>query len=110
MLKRKSLIPEKLNINQLMLEFRWISLVLVGSTAPLLAVLISGHTLAWRDTSQLFAPMRSLIAESLRKGQLPLWNPYEAMGMPLFAQLLHGVLHPWSVFAAFAARGDGIDL
>jgi hypothetical protein len=54
--------------------------------------------------------MRSLIAESLRNGQLPLWNPYEAMGMPLFAQLLHGVLHPWSLIAAFSTRGDGIDL
>ena len=110
LLKRGSLIPENSKIHRIALEFRWISLVIVGSIAPLLAILTSGYTLAWRDTSQLFAPMRSLIAESLRNGQLPLWNPYEAMGMPLFAQLLHGVLHPWSVLAAFATRGDGIDL
>lgn len=91
-------------------ELPWISFVLAGALAPLLIILATGHTLAWRDTSQLFAPMRSLIAESLREGRLPLWNPYEALGMPLFAQLLHGVLHPWSVLAAFVTRGDGMDL
>jgi hypothetical protein len=103
-------IRENSNIDRLVPELPWIAVVLAGSLAPLLIILVTGHTLAWRDTSQLFAPMRSLIAESLREGKLPLWNPYEALGMPLFAQLLHGVLHPWSVLTAFVARGDGIDL
>jgi hypothetical protein len=91
-------------------ELPWCALVLAGALLPLVALLVTGHTLAWRDTSQLFAPLRGLISDALRAGRLPLWNPYEATGMPLFAQLLHGVLHPWSVLAALLAPGDGTDL
>ncbi len=90
-------------------EIPWIAVVLAGAIAPLLMVLATGHTLAWRDTSRLLAPMRSLVVEALRNFQLPLWNPYEALGIPLFAQVMHGVLHPWSLFAAAFTR-DGTDL
>jgi len=30
--------------------------------------------------------------------------------MPLFAQLLHGILHPWSILVAFVTKSDGMDL
>jgi hypothetical protein len=110
MLKGQITLHPNSYIGRLASELSWVTVVLAGSLAPLLIILCTGHTLAWRDTSQLFAPMRSLIAESLREGRLPLWNPYEALGMPLFAQLLHGVLHPWSILTAFVARGHGIDL
>jgi len=110
MLKKPLSTPANTNLVIMAREFPWIAFVLAGSLVPLLIVLASGHTLAWRDTSQLFAPMRALIAEALREGRLPLWNPYEATGMPLFAQLLHGVLHPWSLLAAFIAPGHDIDL
>jgi hypothetical protein len=110
MLKGRMTLHANSPIGRLVSELSWIIVVLTGALAPLLVILFAGHTLAWRDTSQLFAPMRSLIAGALREGRLPLWNPYEALGMPLFAQLLHGVLHPWSVLTALVARGDGIDL
>jgi hypothetical protein len=110
MVNRQQALPPIAKGRRFRSELPWVSLVLAGSLAPLLFVLATGHTLAWRDTSRLFAPMRSLIADALREGRLPLWNPYEALGMPLFAQLLHGVLHPWSLLAAFVARNDGIDL
>src|SRR5262245_52796904 len=103
-------VPTKTPINRFDQELPWLMLVVSGSIAPLLLVLGFGHTLAWRDTSRLFAPMRSLITESLRAGRLPLWNPYEALGMPLFAQLLHSILHPWSILVAFVTKSDGMDL
>jgi hypothetical protein len=90
--------------------WQWAAVVAAGSLAPCLAVLLAGRTLSWRDTSTLFEPMRPLIAESLRRFQLPLWNPYEGAGLPLFAQILHGVLHPWSILAAVLAPDSGIDL
>src|SRR5690606_23477638 len=31
-------------------------------------------------------------------------------GMPLLAQLLHGVLHPWSVLTAWAGVGETMDV
>jgi len=70
--------------------------------APLVALVVTswGHTLAWRDTGMLFAPVRTLVGSALRSGALPLWNPHEALGMPLLAQWLHGALHPVSLLAA----------
>ena len=91
-------------------EWPWIALVAAGALAPCLAVLLAGRTLSWRDTASLFEPMRPLIADALRGFRLPLWNPYEGAGIPLFAQILHGVLHPWSVLAAVLAPRGGADL
>jgi hypothetical protein len=91
-------------------EWGWVVVVATGALSPCVAVLLAGYTLSWRDTSSLFEPMRPLIAEALRRFQLPLWNPYEGAGLPLFAQLLHGVLHPWSIVAAVLAPRSGTDL
>lgn len=84
--------------------------VVLGTLAPLLVILVSGYTLAWRDTASLFAPVRPLIVQALIQFRLPLWNPYEACGVPLFGQLMHGVLHPVSVLGALLAPQAGMDL
>ena len=88
----------------------WMGPVVLGTLAPLLAILASGHTLAWRDTASLFAPVRPLVVQALHQFRLPLWNPYEACGVPLFGQLMHGVLHPVSVLGALLAPQAGMDL
>jgi hypothetical protein len=90
-------------------DLSWALLVTAAAATPPLAVLASGRTLAWRDTASLFAPLRGLVVEALRELRLPLWNPHEALGIPLFAQMIHGVLHPVSVVAAFVAPGSGTD-
>jgi len=36
--------------------------------------------------------MRLLVVEALRDLRLPLWNPHEALGIPLVAQMVHAVL------------------
>ncbi|MBI5445749.1 MAG: hypothetical protein HY900_31600 [Deltaproteobacteria bacterium] len=84
--------------------------VAVACAAPLLWILGAGHTLVWRDTVRLFGPLRGLVVEALRALHLPLWNPHEAFGLPLFAQMIHGVLHPVSIVAAFLAPGAGMDV
>ena len=43
-------------------------------------------TLAYRDTDRLYAPVRTLVDDSLRSTRLPLWNPYECLGKPLFGE------------------------
>ena len=88
----------------------WISAIAIGSIIPALLVLLSGHTLVWRDTAKLFQPLRTLVVEALRNFQLPLWNPHEALGIPLFAQMMHGVLHPISVIGAFVFPHAGMDV
>lgn len=83
--------------------------VVAGSVAAPLAFLASGRTLSWRDTASLLGPVRVLVVEALRDLRLPLWNPHEVFGYPLFAQLIHGVLHPVSLTAALLAPGAGMD-
>ena len=80
-----------------------------GVALPPGLVLASGHMLAWRDTARLFAPLRVPVAAALRSFHLPLWNPHEALGVPLFAQMMHGVLHPVSLAAAWIAPGGGMN-
>jgi hypothetical protein len=57
----------------------------------------------------LYAPQRWLVGTALRNVTLPLWNPYAGTGIPLFAETIHGVLHPLSVAAAFLFPKDGLD-
>lgn len=77
--------------------FSWPCLAALGAVSPLLVVLLSGHTLVWRDTAQLYAPHRAAVVEAIRALRLPAWNPWEGTGQPLFAQGLHSVLHPVSI-------------
>jgi hypothetical protein len=47
-------------------------------------------------------PVRWSVAESLRQGLLPLWNPLTALGMPWLAQFQTEVLYPFTpLFALF---------
>jgi hypothetical protein len=88
----------------------WVSGIAAGALLPALLILLSGHTLVWRDTSKLFQPVRTLVVEALRNFQLPLWNPHEALGIPLFAQMMHSVLHPVSLIGAILFPHAGMDV
>jgi hypothetical protein len=88
----------------------WFIVTAVGAILPALLVLVSGYTLVWRDTSKCVEPIRPLIVEALRNFQLPLWNPHEALGIPLFAQMMYSVLHPASVLGAFLFPNAGMDI
>jgi hypothetical protein len=85
--------------------------LLAGAAAAAVPLgwLAAGHGLEWKDTVALYAPMRGAVVAALGDLRLPLWNPHEAMGMPLFAQMLHGVLHPVSLAGALLAPGAPLD-
>jgi hypothetical protein len=70
-----------------------VPLAVAGAFSP-------GRTISWRDNSMLYGPLRPLVTDALRRGRLPLWNPYEGTGQPLFAQAMHAVLHPTSLLLA----------
>jgi hypothetical protein len=63
-------------------------------------------TLGDQDAVFWFFPMYRLVAEQLRAGILPLWNPEMYSGTPLFAQWQPGVLDPlnWLYLAGATAR------
>lgn len=50
-----------------------------------------------RDVTPYFYPMKHFLAETIRSGRLPLWNPLVAGGEPFFATLQPGVFYPGSL-------------
>jgi hypothetical protein len=50
-----------------------------------------------RDNGRMHAPVKRFIAEELRQGRLPEWNPYMGLGSPLVAGAIDAVLHPFNL-------------
>jgi hypothetical protein len=53
-----------------------------------------GRITFFRDVSHWIVPARAFLHQSLRAGELPLWNPYQGLGMPVPADPLYGVFYP----------------
>ena len=69
--------------------------------APVVAffapVFFFGRTLYLRDTGLYFYPHKVLIAQALRAGRLPQWDPQQFLGLPLLADPNFNVFHPLSL-------------
>ena len=52
------------------------------------------YLLSERDLGLYFIPPRFFWVESIKKGDFPLWNPYQFSGHPFFANPQHAVLYP----------------
>ncbi len=63
------------------------------------------HPLKW-DMIDYFLPTRYFLSESLHNFKLPLWNPYQSMGLPIHSDPQSGVWYPiaW-IFSAFGYYG-----
>lgn len=55
------------------------------------------YLFCYADLTYYFYPYRYFMAESLRHGVLPLWNPFIHMGFPFLATLQTGIFYPFSV-------------
>jgi hypothetical protein len=53
-----------------------------------------GDRLYWRDTHLMYVPMKHYLAETIRRGELPQWWPYEGGGAPFLAQPMMSFFHP----------------
>jgi len=53
------------------------------------------------DAVSIFYPLKSLAADQVRKGELPLWNPYIFGGYPLYTSPTLGLLFPTSILYLF---------
>ena len=71
---------------------------------------------AYRDLLFFVLPFKSFLGEHLRRGEIPLWNPYIYMGTPFLASLQSGVFYPPSALFLLSwpgwspkgeIRGDG---
>ena len=50
--------------------------------------------LYYRDTGRLYYPVKLFIAQQLRAGHLPLWDPLTECGVSLLGQVTPALLHP----------------
>lgn len=49
------------------------------------------------DTIRQMYPWKTLVVESLKRGELPLWNPYNFSGSPLLANFQSAALYPLGI-------------
>jgi hypothetical protein len=71
-------------------------LLTVLTTVFFSPVLFTGKTFFVRDLTYLFHPWKTLCAEMVQRGEMPLWNPYAYSGMPLLANWQSAVFYPFS--------------
>jgi len=61
-----------------------------------------GKVMAGRDAFRLFIPDSVFLLESIRHGELPLWNPYLRLGQPFAATLQSEAFYPPEVAVTLA--------
>jgi hypothetical protein len=78
-----------------MIQRRWPLVVLIAMPIVLLApIVLFGRVLYWGVLLLQFYPWQHFAVESLRSGQLPLWNSLVGSGAPLAANLQTGAFYP----------------
>jgi hypothetical protein len=91
--------------------FRRRELLLALLLAPLFTLLFFhfalGDMVYFRDLFNEFYPLKFYLAEQLRRGRLPLWNPYVVMGMPCLAELWTACFYPLNVLFLFLSPLEG---
>lgn len=77
----------------------------VGLVAGVLFVhrqVLLGKVMAGRDAFRLFIPDSVFLLESIRQGEVPLWNPYLRLGQPFAATLQSEAFYPPEVAVTLA--------
>lgn len=78
-----------------MIERLRLPLLLLGATLVVIFHrLLLGEVFFWGLPALQFYPWRDYAVELLGNGQLPLWNPYNGAGAPLFANYQSALLYP----------------
>jgi hypothetical protein len=61
-------------------------------------LIVSEQVPFFRDLSTYFYPLRFVLYENFRSGELPLWDRHTAMGFPFLAAFQSGVFYPPHLF------------
>ena len=67
------------------------------------------QTFFWEDFVYQNYPYRAFLAEQLREGTLPFWNPYQFGGMPYVADVQAAAFYPPNALLAIFVGGNGLD-
>lgn len=79
-------------------ESFYLLLLFIAPFFFLCGTLTSSQTFFARDLTYLFHPWRTLAAQMLQEGKMPLWNSYEMGGMPFLANCQSAILYPFTIF------------
>ncbi len=71
-------------------------LILAAALGILFYQLFLGNVLFWGLPALQFVPWRGYAFDQLRAGYLPLWNPFNGAGAPLFANYQSSLLYPFT--------------
>jgi len=75
-------------------DFLAIALLLLLTLLFFWKIALTNLVLAGLDVSTYFYPYKAYAAEMVRRGQLPLWNPYLFMGVPYLANIQTALFYP----------------
>ena len=91
---------------------RRLEILLALLLAPLFTLLFFHYALGemvyFRDLYHEFYPLKFYLAEQLRRGHLPLWNPYVLMGMPYMAELSTACFYPLNILFLLLSPLEGL--
>jgi hypothetical protein len=92
--KAETLMPKKI-------DSRLPLLILALTLVVMYYRLLLGEVFFWGLPSLQFYPWREYGFSLLRQGQLPLWNPFNGAGAPLFANYQSALLYPFNWLGYF---------
>src|SRR5436190_53574 len=76
---------------------RWFAAAVAATGFTFDDLLTGDRVPVYRDLVHVFLPMHHYLAEHLRRGEVPLWNPLTFMGTPFLANWQSGVFYPPTV-------------
>ena len=80
----------------------WVGAWALGATILLFPrVFLHGEVLYFRDIFRSYAPMKFVLREALRSGELPVWNSYVFTGVPLLPLPAHSAFYPLNFLLLF---------
>jgi len=87
----------------------WLPLLILAATITILFYrLLLGDVLFWGLPSLQFEPWRAFAFSELQAGRLPLWNPFNGAGAPLFANYQSALLYLPNLIALLIPGGQAL--
>ena len=78
-------------------DLKAVFLLLVLDILFFFRLLFLDKMFVFRDFYRYFYPYKFYVSECIKKGILPLWNPYNACGMPMLGTLQSQIFYPLSM-------------
>ena len=73
-----------------------------------LVLFVPGYVIPW-DIRDYHLPLATFISNSLRRGELPLWDPYTYCGTPFYANIQAQLFYPPTLVAILASNAIAPD-